>query len=235
MYEICVANGIVSDWQEFRGKINKGFSTDEWIGLTGSVIKLMFIKDIVAGDEYIPGMGTNTQLTVMGTIRNINPYTAIDYELWVIPVYEGIATFNGSSTILSTTVIPSREIVQTAPISAHDFTSNERAMGKALVEGGNFFDIIKSVATPLINSIPVVGPLVSGIANRLFSQPAPVAPTVALPAAPALRRLTPRRIRPGHASAGPVRRRLGRSVMGHALEGGALASPAQLGAVSRMY
>jgi hypothetical protein len=228
LYEMCVANGIKNDWQQFHGVINKGFD-GEWIGLTGSVIKLMFAKDIVAGIDFVPGMGTNVQLQVMGTLRNINPYRDMDYELWVFPVMEGVASFNGMTVIKSTTVIPSRDIVQTAPISSSDYTTNERAFGNALNEGGNFLSVLGNV----VSALPAVGNIVSGLfGNRQPSQP--IQPVQAYPARSAVRPLQPQR-RPTGYSRGPVRRRMGRSVMGHGLEGGEIATPEQLGAVSRIY
>jgi len=231
LYEICVSNGLNMDWQEFRGSVNRGFDIDAitgnaaQIGLTGSVVKLMMSKDVVAGPNFIPGMGTNTQLQIWTTIRNPNPYVAIDYELWVFAVNEGVLSFDGKTAIPATTVIPSPEIVRTAPVSAHDYTSSERAFGKALNEGGNFLSILGNIAS----AIPIVGNVVKGIGS-IFNPPTQAMPVQSVP-----RPLMPRRIAPGSARAGPAQRRIGRSVMGHALEGGELASPYQLGAVSRIY
>jgi hypothetical protein len=151
----------------------------------------------------------------MGTLRNINPYREMDYELWVFPVMEGVAIIDGMTVIKSTTVIPNREIVQSSPISAHDYSSNERAFGNALNEGGSFLSVLGNV----VSALPVVGNVVKGLFGNQ-SQPTPI--PQAMPMAPMMRPLRPRRIAPGYGRPGAAPRRIGRSVMGHALEGGAI-------------
>jgi len=234
LYEICVANGLKLDWQSFRGNINKAFDTDPVsgqginIGLTGSIVKLMISKDIVAGPSFIPGMGTNSDLQIRCTIRNVNPYMAIDYDLWVFSVYEGIITFNGTTALPSVSVIPNVEMARSAPVSAADFTSNERAFGNALAEGGSFLSAL--------GAIPLIGNVISGISGAVKGllggpqpQPQVIMPQLqALPASPGPHALMPRR--------NSLRRqRLGRSVMGLGLEGGEIASPNQLNAVARKF
>jgi len=152
----------------------------------------------------------------------------MDYELWVYPVLEGVAIFDGMSVVRSTTVIPNREIAQTAPISSYDYSSNERAFGNALNEGGSFLSVLGNV----VSALPVVGNVVKSLFGNQ-SQPVPV--PQAFPVAPMMRPLRPRPIAPGRGRPGVAPRRIGRSVMGHALEGGQIATQSELGAVSRRY
>ena len=56
--------------------------------MTGSVIRLMFGKDIAASGSLIPGLLGRSTFIVRVRVKNINYHRTIPFDLWVVPVDE---------------------------------------------------------------------------------------------------------------------------------------------------
>ena len=133
LFKISVENGLNMDYQNFRGVIQGTFDGPR-VGLSGSVIKLLFGKDI-AGEEIIPGLGgakgrCNFQL--QATVKNINQTRALPYTFYVVPCYEGYMTISNQSNVTCIAPINEVEDVIASPESRVTFNDYNETMGGSL-------------------------------------------------------------------------------------------------------
>jgi len=157
LYQACVANGLQDSFQEFRGEINDAFTSNK-IGLSGTVLRLMFGKDIAANGSLIPGLDGRTTFSLTAKVKNVNYHTPIDFELWVVPVYEGLISLTGGTAFPLIAPIANRDEVSFSPISNVSFTSYEEAFGNG------FFDVLGKIAKGVGNVLGLVPtPITQGI------------------------------------------------------------------------
>jgi hypothetical protein len=181
LYQACVANGLQDSFQEFFGEVNDGFKADGSdpttgfptgkIGLSGTVIRLMFGKDIAANGSLIPGVSGRITFSLRARVKNINYHKAMNLQLWVIPVYEGLfSLFRGTGT-KTLTPIESDIKATAAPVSGVSFSVYEAAFGNG------FFDTIGKIAkgvgsfigmipTPLTQGIGAVAKTIGSVLDR---------------------------------------------------------------------
>ena len=134
LYQMCVANGIQDSYNEFVGEVNNGFIPNGVdtvtgyptgkVGLSGTVLRLMFGKDI-AWIDMIPRLNVRYSFKMDCTIKNVNYHTPIQYELWMITIHEGIVSLTGSDCVQLANPIPSKAEVIAAPLSTVSFTAYE--------------------------------------------------------------------------------------------------------------
>ena len=150
LYQACVANGLQDSYQEFVGEVNDGFvaaGVDAVtgfpvgkIGLTGTVIRLMFGKDIAASGSLIPGLLGRSTFIVRCRVKNVNYHRAMGFDLWVVPVYEGLVSFSGGTGRKEIAPLTSTELVAASPVSGISYLAYEAAFGNG------FFDTIGKIA-----------------------------------------------------------------------------------------
>jgi hypothetical protein len=193
LYQACVANGIQDSYAEFLGEVNDGFAvngvdpTTQFptgkIGLTGTVIRLMFGKDIAASGSLIPGLLGRSSFIIRATVKNVNYHKEMSYDLWVVPVYEGLVSFSGGSGRKEIAPLMSTELVASAPISGVSYTAYETAYG------GSFLDVIGKIAkgvgsvlgmipTPITQAIGVGAKAIGSLMDKKHSS-SPASPQIA--------------------------------------------------------
>ena len=141
LYDICLANGYNRDYQEFRGLINGTFDTGSTIGLTGSVYRFIFGKDIVV-DGVVPGLGgvdgrSNFQIEV--SVKNINQTTPLPITFYMVGLTEGVLQIVPQSAIQHLAPIISVDEVHNAPIVDLPYRSYQEIIG------GGLWDVLKNV------------------------------------------------------------------------------------------
>ena len=119
-------DGLQDSYQEFIGEVNDGYNPSGSdpvtgfptgkIGLIGSVIRLMFGKDIAASGSLIPGLLGRSTFIVWVRVKNINYHRTITFDLWVVPVYEGLISFSSCTVRKEIAPLTSTELVAAAPV-----------------------------------------------------------------------------------------------------------------------
>lgn len=101
LYRIACENGYKNSWAEWHGIVPNAANLATNIGLTGSLLRLDFGKDItIAENNYVNKVGTfNFQFTA--TFKNINQtQTITSPTLYIITVTDGkFVTDSGKSTV----------------------------------------------------------------------------------------------------------------------------------------
>jgi len=134
------------------------------MGLSGTVIRLMFGKDIAVNGSLIPGLLGRSTFIIRARIKNINYHRPIHFDLWVVPVYEGIISFSAGTARKEIAPLTSTELVASAPVSHISFIAYESAFGNGL------FDVIGKVAKgvgSVLGLIPT--PVTQGISGVVKS------------------------------------------------------------------
>lgn len=99
LFQICRENGLQDTWDEFYG-VTANLATK--VGLTGSVIKLVFGKDISIGDDHVGKVGAYN-LQVTANFRNINQSASLaNPTLYVIAVTPQKLIFHSDGVIEAT-------------------------------------------------------------------------------------------------------------------------------------
>ena len=136
----------------------------------------MFAKDICAGSSLIPGLLGRQTFQVVAKVKNTNYHRAINYDLFVVPVYEGLVSFFGGVGRQTVAPIPSGEAVASAPVSGVSFSAYEAAFGAGL--GDIFGKIAKGVGsvlglipTPITQAISGVASTVGNLLDKPKSSP----------------------------------------------------------------
>ena len=87
----------------------------------------MFGTDIVASGSLIPGLLGRSTFIVRVRVKNINYYRTMPFDLWVVPVYEGLISFSSGTGRKEIAPLTSTELVAAAPVSNVTFTAYEAA------------------------------------------------------------------------------------------------------------
>jgi hypothetical protein len=187
LYQACVANGLQDSFQEWVGEVNDGFTPSGVdpvtqaptgkIGTSGTVVRLMFGKDIAASGSLIPGLLGRSTFIVRARIKNVNFHRQMGIDLWVVPVYEGLISFSNGTGRKEIAPLTSTELVASAPVSSVPFTSYEAAFGAGI--GGSILGMLGSLASKVIPTVASLAPMVAPHIGRFFgnsgaSQQAPL-------------------------------------------------------------
>ena len=154
LFKISVENGLNMDYHNYRGIINGTFDGPR-VGLSGSVIKLLFGKDI-AGEEIVPGLGGpkgRCNFQIQATVKNINQTRAFPFTFYVVPCYEGYMTISNQNNVTCIAPINDVEDVVISPESKISYHNYNEVMGGSLWDwikkAHNFVKDNKLVSTAL--------------------------------------------------------------------------------------
>jgi len=178
LYDICVNNGYNRDYQNFRGLINSTMNVGSEIGLTGSVYRFIFGKDI-AFDDVIPGIGgpdgrTDCQISI--DIKNINQTTAYPITLYIVLLSEGVLQIVPQQAIQTIAPINSSDEVHMAPVVGLPYRSYKEMIG------GGFWDTLKGIGkTAMDVAIPLAMNAAAQMAGPQMVAPQMVAPQTVAP------------------------------------------------------
>jgi len=141
-YSISVENGYNRDYQNFRGIINATFDTGSNIGLSGTVYRFLFGKDIVVPDKT-PGLGGPdgvSNIQVFLKVKNINQTTPLPITLYMFTLGEGVIQITQNSADIIDAPINSIDEVFTAPVVNMPYSSYKEMVG------GGIFDELRKTA-----------------------------------------------------------------------------------------
>jgi hypothetical protein len=174
LWQTAVQNGLSMSFNEWNGitnPLNIDNQFGQQVALTGSILCFEPGKDLPLRDDEAPGMLGQYNLQVELLVQNINPYSlggldpsnaALQPELNIICIYEGILTIQDNSTLAQIGVV-SKQDALTAPIRYDICFSAMEAM-----YGGNFFtkvrDWIKNKAIPWVKEH---GPTIAKVASTV--------------------------------------------------------------------
>jgi len=168
LYDICVANGYNRDYQNFRGLINGTMDADSEIGLTGSVYRFIFGKDI-AVEGVIPGLGgTDGRSTfqIEISIKNINQTTALPITFYMVALTEGVLQIIPQGAVQTLAPIDNVNEVYNAPVVGIPYNAYKEMIG------GGIWDTLKGLgATALQVGLPLaataINPALAGPAAMI--------------------------------------------------------------------
>lgn len=129
LYKICVRNGLkqrYSDWASIGG-----------LGGVGSVLRLEFDRDISLAADLAVAISGTFQFVMTMDVRNPNP-AAINYVVYVLPVYEGILTVMDGQATTQINMVSKEQVMQLAAdsnASNQDVYINEAMQG--VINGGS--------------------------------------------------------------------------------------------------
>ncbi len=106
LYNLCVENGLELSWSQFSRYM-------------GSVVCLEFSKDLSLDDTLASGVLGSFQLGIQATVRNPRPAggRAVNYQLWVVAVNEGIMNIVNGSVSHQVGVFNNSQVIDT-PVDA---------------------------------------------------------------------------------------------------------------------
>ncbi len=119
-------------------------SFSDWFKYSGSIFAMSFDKDVPVKDLEAAGLQENIQLQINLDYTNINTTDAINYQLYIVVVYDGLVTITSQGevrkerNILSKMTIADASTVQMLPYAAVDTFS---------VSGGSFGNKLRRVAS----------------------------------------------------------------------------------------
>jgi len=131
LYSISAQNGYLG-------------SFSDWYKYSGSVFCMDFSKDVPVKDLEAAGLQENVQLQLNIDYTNINTTDSINYQLYVVVVYDGLVTITSEGevrkerNILSKRTIFDAGVVQSLPYSAVETFA---------VSGGSFGNKLRRVAS----------------------------------------------------------------------------------------
>lgn len=141
LYNIAKKNGSNQTWSEFRGHTQtlgvNAAGSNNFIGLTGSVLCLTFAEDIGLQSYECSGQQGTYQFAVTCNIENL-ANTAKEYEMWLWFVSEGTFNIYNNTSLAQIGVVSKMDVLNSArsPILDYQMVKN--------ITGGNFLNDLKS-------------------------------------------------------------------------------------------
>jgi hypothetical protein len=138
LHKISVQNGSQLSWPA-------------WSVYRGSVLPIMFAKDIGLDEIEAPGLTGQYQFQPTVTFTNINLTQTIQYDLYVVYIQEGICTIAEGNCIPQIGVISPLDIASSATSPFVEYKEAERMWG-----GGDFFGNLRSFLGKAVEGVKSV-------------------------------------------------------------------------------
>lgn len=168
LYTMSKENGLQDSWSEFKGLVTSPTDLTTQIGLCGSVIKVIFGKDLPFSSSQYIGMPGNFNFTIQINCTNVSQSSTILHPtLYCIPVYA--AEFRIPVSGLPSQVVIAETIERDAQYIPYtdslkyfggDFKGQMKKINKWFKDN----KVISSIASSL-SGIPTIGPVASSIAD----------------------------------------------------------------------
>ncbi|HNU61857.1 MAG TPA: hypothetical protein PKL04_06635 [Methanofastidiosum sp.] len=123
LYAISVQNGLKVRY-------------NDWITGVGSVLKLQYDKDIPLAFGKAVGVPGTFQLNVSLNITNINP-DPINYSLYVIVCYEGIATIMDGALVTNINLVSEADVIADSASADRQSLSIAERSNTEIMDGGS--------------------------------------------------------------------------------------------------
>jgi hypothetical protein len=142
LYKISVGNGSQLPW-------------GAWSQYRGSVLPIMFGKDIGLDAIEAPGLGGQYQFQPTVNITNVNLTQTFQYDLYVVYIQEGICTIAEGNCIPQIGVISPLDIASSVNSPFMDYKEAERMWG-----GSDFFGSLRSYLGRFVEGVQKAVPYV---------------------------------------------------------------------------
>lgn len=147
LYNMSIKNGVNMSWTEWAGS-NRAAPGAAGTGLggvgVGSILAIDFGDDISLDSVlYSAGSLGQYMLQVQCTYTNISPLDTINYDMYIVPSFEGVLTVADSSCILQTGVISKEDVFRSMAAPMVSYSDVQAVSGK---EGGaSFFSKVRTL------------------------------------------------------------------------------------------
>jgi len=173
LYQVCVNNGYNRDYSQFNGLVNGTFNIGDVKALNGSVVRLIFGKDI-ANDKIIPGLNERSNFQIQVKVKNIHQTKPLNITLYIVSIQEGTLQLIPRESKPDIAPIKNINDAHDAPVANIPYSQYREMMG------GGFFDTLKnigSMATGILSSMPnpalkTIGTVGNSLLNMIPSQKA---------------------------------------------------------------
>jgi hypothetical protein len=163
LYQMCVGNGYNRDYQQFNGRVNAGSDFTETVGLNGSVVRLIFGKDI-AGKGIIPGLNERSNFKLRVRIRNVNQTKSLNITLYTVAIEEGVIQIIPGDARIDQAPIKRVEDVDVAPVANIPYEKYRQMFG------GGFLDTLKNIGATALQMAPGLLSMVPHPAAQVAAQ-----------------------------------------------------------------
>ena len=149
LYEMCVSNGYNRDYQQYVGRVNGTFDVGNTIGLNGSVVRLIFAKDI-AKKDIIPGLSERSNFQLRATIKNVHQTKTLPITLYLVSIDEGVIQLIPADTRVDQAPIKNIDNAHAAPVANIPYEKYREMFG------GGFLDTLKNIGKIALTAAPAV-------------------------------------------------------------------------------
>jgi hypothetical protein len=149
LWKTAVENGCTQSFTEWQGVVYQPGNLTTKIGAMGSVLPLVFGKDIVTDPGYAPGVGGQYNFQFQISFKNLDQVNAKSLAIYVIAISEGVMNISNGIALQNFDVISNLDVLTAATDVSPYVNYNEIKD----VSGGNIWTGIKSFAKDVWSDI----------------------------------------------------------------------------------
>jgi hypothetical protein len=149
LWAIARDNGCTLSFSEWSGASYKPGSLTSKMGLTGSILPLVFGKDIPTQPGYAAGIAGQFNFYVQASFFNLDQVNSLNIAIYVVAITEGVMNISNGITLPQYDVISSQDVLNSNTSTSPYVNYNDIKD----VSGGNVWTNIKHFGREVWDSI----------------------------------------------------------------------------------